>query len=448
MKSLFIFLVFVAIIRLFSIGALPLMDTTEARYGEIARKMAETNDWITPQHAYGVPFWAKPPLYTWVSALSLKAFGVNEFAVRFPSFILALSILLLIWSFSYNYLALLILSTTAFFYIAAGAVMTDSSLLFSCTLAMISFYNALFEKRTLLWGAFFFIALGIALLAKGPVAIVLITLPIFFWLTWTKKWSFAFKQLPWMHGIPTTLLIALPWYFLAEQKTPGFLEYFILGEHFKRFLLPGWSGDLYGVAHREPIGTIWWFFFINSLPWTPFALYFSFKQKLCDKDRFLLAWCLVPILFFTCARNILISYPLVSLPPLSLLLAKHLSPFFIKKGKISPWAYLVASIVPLILLIFTLGHPFFLNTKERSAKHLCQLLPKEDFFYAGKRLYSMEFYANGRAHHVSSMEKIPPEAHFLVLTKKQQKKLSKKTLSSLECLGETNSHAVYEKKTS
>ena len=46
----------------------PLTDPTEARYAEIARKMVETGNWITPQFDYGVPFWAKPPLHTWLSA--------------------------------------------------------------------------------------------------------------------------------------------------------------------------------------------------------------------------------------------------------------------------------------------------------------------------------------------------------------------------------------------
>lgn len=49
------------LIRLLSLGAYPLMDTTEARYGEMARLMIETNNWITPQFDYGVPFWESRP---------------------------------------------------------------------------------------------------------------------------------------------------------------------------------------------------------------------------------------------------------------------------------------------------------------------------------------------------------------------------------------------------
>ena len=70
----------------FWIGAItPLTETTEARYGEIARKMLETGNWVTLLNTYDSPFWAKPPLYAWLSASSMYVFGINEFAARLPS---------------------------------------------------------------------------------------------------------------------------------------------------------------------------------------------------------------------------------------------------------------------------------------------------------------------------------------------------------------------------
>ncbi len=75
-------------VRLATLGAYPLMDTTESRYAEIARKMLETGDWLMPQFDYGIPFWGKPPLSTWLSAASMAVFGVNEFAARLPSLLL------------------------------------------------------------------------------------------------------------------------------------------------------------------------------------------------------------------------------------------------------------------------------------------------------------------------------------------------------------------------
>src|SRR5438045_8153025 len=75
----------VVAVRLVTLGAYPLMDSTESRYGEIARKMLETGHWLMPQFDYGVPFWGKPPLAMWLSAAAMSVFGVNEFAPRLPS---------------------------------------------------------------------------------------------------------------------------------------------------------------------------------------------------------------------------------------------------------------------------------------------------------------------------------------------------------------------------
>ena len=72
------------LVRLAAMALIPLMDTTEARYGEIARKMAALNDWITPWHDHGQPFWGKPPLSFWLTALSFKLLGVHEFSARLP----------------------------------------------------------------------------------------------------------------------------------------------------------------------------------------------------------------------------------------------------------------------------------------------------------------------------------------------------------------------------
>ncbi len=64
------------------------------------------------------------------------------------------------------------------------------------------------------------------------------------------------------------LLVAAPWYLLAELKTPGFLEYFLLGEHWQRFVTAGWDGDRYGNAHAYPYGSVWLFLLAAAFPWS------------------------------------------------------------------------------------------------------------------------------------------------------------------------------------
>src|SRR3546814_5782336 len=64
------------------------------------------------------------------------------------------------------------------------------------------------------------------------------------------------------------LAISLPWYVIAELKTPGFLKYFLVGEHFLRFVDAGWAGDRYGTAHARAWGAIWLDWIAASAPWS------------------------------------------------------------------------------------------------------------------------------------------------------------------------------------
>ncbi|HEU6454869.1 MAG TPA: glycosyltransferase family 39 protein, partial [Roseateles sp.] len=77
-------LVLLVLARLSAMAWLPLMDTTEARYGDIGRRMAALGDWVTPWFDEGVPFWGKPPLSFWLTAASMRLFGLSEFAARLP----------------------------------------------------------------------------------------------------------------------------------------------------------------------------------------------------------------------------------------------------------------------------------------------------------------------------------------------------------------------------
>src|SRR5690606_29914369 len=122
-------------------------------------------------------------------------------------------------------------------------------------------------------------------------------------------------------GIALTILLSAPWYLAAEIKTPGFLNYFFVGEHLLRFIDPGWKGDLYGTAHKAPFGTIWYYWLQASFPWGLAGLVILMKGLLQTKQRaamrqylsdsrlgYFLAWSLFTPLFFTVSGNILWTY--------------------------------------------------------------------------------------------------------------------------------------------
>ena len=249
--SLLVVLIGLLLIRLVTLGFYPLMDTTESRYGEMARLMVETGNWLTPQFSYGVPFWGKPPLQTWMSAASISMFENNEFFLRLPHFLAGVVVLYLIYRFAKHYQipamsSIIILTSTVVFYISAGAVMTDMGLTLGITLAMIGFYLSWQGKMA--WGYLGFIGLAIGMLAKGPVTLVLFAIGVGVWLFWQygfiKPWKLLWQRTPLISGLLLMLALCLPWYIAAEHATPGFLKYFIIGEHWDRFVDSGWKGDL------------------------------------------------------------------------------------------------------------------------------------------------------------------------------------------------------------
>jgi hypothetical protein len=128
------------------------------------------------------------------------------------------------------------------------------------------------------------------------------------------------------------LAIAAPWYLLAERATPGFLQYFVVGEHFQRFVVKEWTGDLYGGPRNHPYGTIWLFGLIAALPWSLLVLAAPFWPRLrqavfsramIDEPwlSYLLFWNLASLVFFTFPRILLITYVAMGLPAFALLVA-------------------------------------------------------------------------------------------------------------------------------
>ncbi len=417
-------------LRLYGLGNHVLFDTTEARYAEVARLMLASGDWVTPQNDPGVPFWAKPPLYAWAGAASMAAFGVSEFAVRLPSVLFAALTLALVWAWANSApsrpmeppgtsgrtgaIASAVLGSMALFFVSAGAMMTEASLLLCTTGMTTAFWFSVVrtERSHPAWPWSFFVFAGLGMLAKGPVAWVYAGLPIVAWVIWRRPWGRVWTQLPWLRGSLLAVAIFAPWYVAAELRTPGYWEYFFIGEHFKRFTQPGWSGDMYGNAHIEARGTIWLFFLASAMPWTPLAAWqlFTFlRQRFMpssaplhrtespdETTRFLLLCVFAPLVFFTFSRNIIWTYVLPALPALAILLARR-------------WASSRATFALLGLSILLLGTYFTQAlpriAHERSAAqtvgHWLNEQPQAPgplvFLGSGKPPHSAKFYSQAQA---------------------------------------------------
>lgn len=462
-------IVVVIAVRLATLGAYPLMDSTESRYAEIARKMLETGNWLTPQFDYGVPFWGKPPLSTWLSAASMGAIGVGEFAARLPSLLLILACGipiafhaslrggrdLALWT-------LALFASTALVFIAAGAVMTDPALVLGTTVSMTGFWLALrgHDRMRTASACAFFGGLAIGLLAKGPIAAVLTFLPLGAFTLIARCWRDAWTRLPWIAGVVVTAALVVPWYWAAERATPGFLDYFIVGEHWKRFVEPGWTGDLYGAAHAHRRGLIWLYWIAAALPWSALALAWlarAFARRRADAGilvsdpwrLYLLLWTVAPMVFFTVSGNILATYVLPGLPAFALLVGDLWRPEVGDNRTLRTpiRAVLVAGLALPVLFIggIIAEHDRFDNALSHKAlveTWTAQRANKgERLVYVGRPPPSADFYSRGKAMRVPDLATLAPllddpAADFIALRAEDLARLPDAALRGLVPLGE------------
>ncbi|NCT56572.1 MAG: glycosyltransferase family 39 protein [Legionella sp.] len=419
--------VFLLLCRVLSMSLMPLNDSTEARYAEIAREMAETGQWITPMLDYTTPFLGKPPLSFWFTAGFIKLFGLSEGIVRLSSLVLSMLTLVCVGMVydkknrTKSWVAVLALASSVFFLIDAGAVMTDPTLIFSTTLAMVAFWHVMTKKRAR-DSHLYFVALGIGLLAKGPVALVLTVGSVLLWVAFQNQWREMAHNIRWISGILITTAIALPWYILAEIHNPGFLNYFIIGEHFGRYLQSSWQGDKYGYVHAVPQGMIWLYALAGTFPWTPVAIHglVSNHVSLMPKKiymylkqsawiSYLVAFILFPLMFFSLSKNILYTYAFPVLPPLALLFSELMTKQLKQEARLQQLWLILSACIGLIFLGVTwcfFAHPAWISKSQKdvvraweasktpSSQHLYYWSPKA-------APYSAWFYARGRVSSLS-----------------------------------------------
>lgn len=419
-------LLFLLISRLILMHLIPLMDSTEARYGEIAREMLRSGNWITLLHNNGMPFLAKPPLSTWLSAFSMSLFGVNELSVRLPGLLLSTGILWLVWDLVkkrsgsvVSTITVLFLAGNLYFYLNAGTVMTDPTLIFCTTLSMLAFWRGMIDKSKC-WAYLFFIGQGLGLLAKGPIAVILTAMPIFTWILLRKQWRALWLNLPWIKGCLIVLAIALPWYIMAEIRNPGFLNYFIIGENFNRFYVPAWNGNHYGFSHAKPYGMIWIYTVFGLLPWSLLAIYWLFQQgkklpsivKQNDDGwlSYLFLWMMLPLLFFTFSRNIIYTYVFPSLPAAALLFAELWRRSGINNERQATQIIHLAALPGLCCLVVSAVFLIAPGNLPKSHKPVITAWKKQNpsadsqLIYWGSLLhYSAQFYSDGHGVEVNDL---------------------------------------------
>jgi len=343
------------------LGAFGFIGPDEPRYAWIARDMAESGDWVTPR-LYGKPWFEKPVFYYWSAALCFKLFDVNEASARLPSAVCALLatlalawLALRLWGWQTARWVLLLLPSTVAMIGFSHAAATDMPFSAMLSVTMVCAAVALnlvpenfseknpsadgappdelpeekrdgeavfrqTNKTIYLSLALFGFFLGIAVLAKGPAALVLAGGAILLWAAFTRRWRNALRL---FHSIAigTFFLTCLPWYVLCARRNPEFFRVFIIEHNFKRYLTPEFQ-------HIQPF---WYYLPITImalLPWIFWLAWFTTRAGRKDEGGhqrsqvlFLAAWGVFPILFFSISKSKLPGYILPAVFPLGVLIS-------------------------------------------------------------------------------------------------------------------------------
>jgi 4-amino-4-deoxy-L-arabinose transferase-like glycosyltransferase len=299
------------------------MDPDEGRYAEIAREMLLLQDWLIP-HLNLLPYLEKPPLVYWLTSLSLAAFGENEWAARLPSALAALAGLYLayglgraLWGERQGFWGALVLATCGGYLILARLLTLDMVFSFFLNLGIALGYLALSRERPRLW-PLAYLALALAVLVKGPVALVLTGL------IWGLAALLRGRQglLALIRPRSWVLLgaVVLPWFVAVAWRFPEFPRFFLWEHHVERYV----SGVSYHAAPRWYFGPV---LVALLLPWSgivPWAL--GRRAAPVQGDRlFLMIWAGVVLVFFSLSRGKLVPYILPALLPLALLVGEALA---------------------------------------------------------------------------------------------------------------------------
>jgi len=314
------------------LGERPLFIPDEPRYGEIAREMLVSGDWVVPR-LNGLLYFEKPPFGHWLNAISLYMFGETPFAVRFASaFSTGMSAVLVFYLARYfvesrvvPFLAVFIFLTTLEVQVIGTFSVLDPafSLVLNAGIAVMVISAYATGRRRLWMLVLAGVLFGLAFLTKGFLALALPVLVLVPWLLIRKDYVFLFQH-AWIAIVFAALTIA-PWALAIHVDQPDFWRYFFWVEHIQRF-----ASEI--AQHKEPF-----YYFLMYLPVLAFPWIFllpAVLKGLRGEDKsaakpgmtlLLALWAVVPFVFFSIASGKLSTYILPCFVPFSILTAIGLS---------------------------------------------------------------------------------------------------------------------------
>ena len=368
------------------LGEGSLHDWDEAIYAQVAKEIAVSDNWLTLTWA-GHPFWHKPPLYFWLTAVVYKMVGINEFAARscsaaFGFGVVALTFWLGLRLFSWAagvMAALLLLSIDQSIYChwynflcQARVGMLETMLTFWLILSLILVWEANERPRLIV---FIGITAGLAVMTKAWIGFFALAIPLLYALI---TGQFHARRKCWSLAILLAGVIILPWhlwqiwiygksflhdYFVVNlfDRVAGVLEENQHGPLFYVDILrDGFS--IVGSGYLWPAAYLW-------AAWT--ARTREYRQKVL-----LLSWITIPLLLFSLAQTKLPWYIILIYPGIALLISGALSELLGGPRTLAACAF--------VLAVFYFRLPAIVDGSpdvKQFAKGVTQIVPSNEAIY-------------------------------------------------------------------
>lgn len=352
-----LFLLF-CIIWFYMLGARTLVPTDEGRYAEMAREMVATGDWITLR-LNGIKYFEKPPLQTWMNAITFELFGLGEWQARLWTGLCGLLGVVMVaftgarvFSARIGFYAALVLGSS-FLWAGLGHINTlDMGLSGMMTLSLCALLlaqrNDISHGGQRNWMLLCWAGMALAVLSKGLIGLLLPGAVLVLYTLFSRDWS-IWKRLHLVLGLILFFAISTPWFVLISQKNPEFPQFFFIHEQFQRFTskIHNRYGPPYYFIPILALGILPWLGVLCQSLWSgarernPLS---GFQPK-----KMLLIWSAFIFVFFSMSDSKLPSYILPIFPALALLIACHLDSATNKAVRASALLLLLPAVIGLAL---------------------------------------------------------------------------------------------------
>ena len=327
-KILWTTVIVAAIVFFWGLGSMDLLSLNEGRRALAIQEMVSSGNWLLP-HLNGELYLTKPPLLYWLSSSLGFIWGVNEWTLRLPSALAAIAVLIMVYRYALQqsgkwaalFAVQLLIANLGFAMLGRRAEI-EMLLTALCVGSLLSALQYMQSQSSKNWIILSYFLLALALMTKGPLVILLVTLPLLIAAIYSKNPHIKAVLLS-GRGWLIFLVVGLTWYAIVSWQ----LGFDIWATIAKRDMLDKMQSE-----SAKPI--------LSYLAWiaVDFILLIGlflvgvkefFKQQFQQSRQLvLLAATILPLIIFSLFSNKHAKYLLPIYPLIAILLAIKLAAIF------------------------------------------------------------------------------------------------------------------------